>query len=50
MRQELDAALSRIHRPGRAASSGRGGTGTARQRPLHESSPRAKPRRRPRKA
>jgi ribonuclease P protein component len=45
MRRELDAALGRIHTPGRAE------TGGARGRPLHEAgSPRPKPQRKPRNA
>jgi ribonuclease P protein component len=49
MRQELDAALDRIHGAG-PVPSGHGGTGGARKQPLHESgSPQLGPRRQPRK-
>jgi ribonuclease P protein component len=49
MRQELDAALGRIHGGG-AVPSRRQATGGARKQPLHESgSPQPQPRRQPRK-
>jgi len=51
MRQELDAALGRIHALEADRRAGQEGTGDARKPPLHQAgSPRPQPRRKPRKA
>jgi ribonuclease P protein component len=44
MRQDLDAALRRIHDPERPGRSGSQGTGGGRERSLHQAGPRQTPR------
>ena len=50
MRQELNAALGRVHGPERAVAGEFGGTGGVRDRSLHEAGSPAKSRRKPREA